>query len=185
MASRGNKQCIGLDCKMTTVNDIHSYTTRNKLVYLQEIEVTIISTLDYLHFSVTFTIPALLERVSVVGNASLQKLSGSEQEQQGMAVLCGMPTIQYSLGYLCGCLSGCVQRWQVVKVIWHKAHRRRRRMVHRYSTGDRNVSSHKCTLAPPGEYDWIWASFCPLESTIQTANLSVKPFCTSHGKKCL
>ena len=30
-----------------------------------------------------------------------------------------------ALGYLCDCLSARVQRWQVVKVIWHKAHRRR------------------------------------------------------------
>jgi len=30
-------------------------------------------------------------------------------------------------------------------------------------------------LAPPGEYDWICASFGPLESTTQTTNRSVKP----------
>jgi len=58
----------------------------------------------------------------------------------------------------------------VVKVICHKAHRRRRRMVQCYSTGDGNVSFHNGALAPPGEYDWTCASFGPLESTIETAN---------------
>ena len=37
----------------------------------------------------------------------------------------------------------------VVKVICHKAHRRRIQMVQCYSTGDGNVSSHEGTLAPP------------------------------------
>jgi len=41
----------------------------------------------------------------------------------------------------------------VVKVICHKAHRRRTRMVQCYSTGDGNMSCHKGTLAPPGESD--------------------------------
>jgi len=49
-------------------------------------------------------------------------------------------------------------------------------MVQCYSTGDSNASSHESILAPPGEYDWICASFGPLESTTQTANRSVKPF---------
>jgi len=64
-----------------------------------------------------------------------------------------MKCLQYStrLGYLCDCLSVRVQ--QVVKVIWHKAHRRRRRMVQRCWAGDGNVFSHEGTLAPPGEYD--------------------------------
>jgi len=37
-----------------------------------------------------------------------------------------------SLGYLCDCVGGRVQILQVVKIICHKAHRRRRRMVHCY-----------------------------------------------------
>jgi len=41
-----------------------------------------------------------------------------------------------ALGYLCDCVSGRVQRQQVVKVICHKAHRCRRRMVQCYSIGD-------------------------------------------------
>jgi len=45
-----------------------------------------------------------------------------------------------------------------------------------YSPGGDNVSFHKGTLAPPGEYDWTCASFSPLESTTQTANRSVQPF---------
>jgi len=59
-----------------------------------------------------------------------------------------------ALGCLCDCLSGRVQRSQVVKVIWHKAHCCCRWMVQCYSTGDGNVSFHKGTLAPHGEYDW-------------------------------
>ena len=53
-----------------------------------------------------------------------------------MASLCGMPTIQYSAqsARLSVWLSGRVQRWQVVKVIWHKAHHRRRPMVECYLT---------------------------------------------------
>jgi len=35
-------------------------------------------------------------------------------------------------------------------------------------------------LAPPGEYDLTSASFGPPESTTQTANRSVQPFCTAH-----
>jgi len=58
-----------------------------------------------------------------------------------------------ALGYLCDCVSGRVQRQQVVKVICHKAHRCRRQMVHCYLTGDGNVSFHKGTSAPPGKYD--------------------------------
>jgi len=59
-----------------------------------------------------------------------------------------------ALGYLCDCLSGRVQRWQVVKVIWHKAHRRRRRMVYCYSTGDGNVPCHEGTLVKPFLHSW-------------------------------
>ena len=77
---------------------------------------------------------------------------------------------------MCECLSGRVQRWQVVKVIWHNAHRSHRRIVQCYSTGDGKVSFHKGTLAPPGEYDWSCASFGPLESTTETGNGSVQPF---------
>jgi len=38
------------------------------------------------------------------------------------------------------------------------------------------MSFHKCTLAPPGEYDWTCASFGPLKSTTDMANGSVQPF---------
>jgi len=58
-------------------------------------------------------------------------------------------------------------------------------MVQCYSTGDSNVSSHEDTLAPPGTYDWTFASFGPLKSTTKTANGSVQPFCTVYGTKCL
>ena len=56
-------------------------------------------------------------------------------------------------------------------------------MVQCYSTGDGNMSSHKGTLAPPGEYNWTWASFSPLESTTETANGSVQPFLHSLWQK--
>jgi len=56
-------------------------------------------------------------------------------------------------------------------------------MVHCYSTGDGNVSFHKGTLAPPGEYDWTCASFGPLESTTDTANGSVQSFLHSLWQK--
>jgi len=94
-----------------------------------------------------------------------------------MAALCGMPTTQYSArsARLSVRLSKWgVQRWQVVKVIWHKEQRCRRRMVQCYLTGDGNMSSHEGTLAPPGEYDWICASFSSLKPTTQTANRSLK-----------
>jgi len=88
-----------------------------------------------------------------------------------------------ALSYLCDCVSGRVQRQQVVRVICHKAHRRHRRMVQCYSTGDSNVSSHEGTLAPPGEYDWTCASFGLLKSTTETANESVQPFLHSLRQK--
>jgi len=78
-----------------------------------------------------------------------------------------------ALGYLCHCLSG---RVQVVRVIWRKAHRRRRRMIESYSPGGANVSSLEGTLASLCEYDWTCASYGPLESTTHTANRSVQPF---------
>jgi len=81
-----------------------------------------------------------------------------------------------ALGYLYDCLSGRVQSKQVVKVIRHKAHRRRRRMVQCYSTGAGNVSSHYGTLVPPGEYDSTSASLGPLVFITETANGSVQPF---------
>jgi len=69
---------------------------------------------------------------------------------------------------------------QVVKVIWHKA-------VSPPQTDGSVVFArwHQCalhggTLAPPGEYDWICASFGPPESTTQTAFRSVNPFCMAH-----
>ena len=75
-----------------------------------------------------------------------------------MAVLCGMTTIQYLARS--ARLSVWLSKWACPKMTsgqsnWHKAHRRRKRMVQCYSTGDGNVSSHEGTLAPPGEYDWI------------------------------
>ena len=45
------------------------------------------------------------------------------------------------------------------------------------------MSFYEGTLAPPGEHDWICASFSPLESTTQTANRSVKPFLPSWCQK--
>jgi len=71
----------------------------------------------------------------------------------------------------------------VVKVIWHKAHRCRTRLVQCYSAGDGNVSFHKGTVAPPGEYDWTCASFGPLQSTTETENGSVQPFLHSLRQK--
>jgi len=68
------------------------------------------------------------------------------------------------------------------KVIWHKAHHRRRRMVESYSPGGGNVSSHEGTLVTPGEYDWTCASFSPPEFTTQTTNRLVKPFLHSRQK---
>jgi len=50
-----------------------------------------------------------------------------------------------------------------------------------YSPDGSNVPSHEGRLAPPGEYDGTCASFGPHESTTQTANRSVQPFCTAHG----
>jgi len=52
-------------------------------------------------------------------------------------------------------------------------------------TGCDNVPSLEGTLAQPGEYDWTYAFFGPPESTTQTANRSVQPFCTTHGRKSL
>jgi len=69
----------------------------------------------------------------------------------------------------------------VVKVICHKADRRRTRMIQCYSTGDSNVSFHKGTLAPP-------------ELVHPSAHLSPQSkrrmdrysrFCTAYGRKCL
>jgi len=56
-------------------------------------------------------------------------------------------------------------------------------MVHCYSTGDGNISFCKGTLAPPGEYDWTWASFGALECTTDTANGSVQSFLHSLWQK--
>jgi len=56
-------------------------------------------------------------------------------------------------------------------------------MVQCYSTSDGNVSFHKGTLAPPGEYDWTCASFGPFESTTDTANGSVQSFLDSLRQK--
>ena len=85
---------------------------------------------------------------------------------------CGMPTIQYSArsAWLSVrlCKKAC-PKVTMVKVICHKALRRRTLMVQCYSTGDGNVSFHKGTLVPSGEYDWTCASLGPLASTIETA----------------
>ena len=56
-------------------------------------------------------------------------------------------------------------------------------MVQCYSTVDGNVSFHKGTLAPPGEYDCTCASFGPLESTTETANGYIQPFLHSLQQK--
>jgi len=45
------------------------------------------------------------------------------------------------------------------------------------------MRSHMATLAPPGEYDSTCASFCPPESTIQTANRPIQPFLHSSLQK--
>jgi len=103
-----------------------------------------------------------------------------------MAVLCGMPTIQYSAqsAWLSVRLSKCVcPKITSGKVIWHKAHRCRRWMVQCYSTGDGNVSFHKGTLVSTGEYDWTCAFFSPLESTTDKANGSVQLFLHSLQQK--
>jgi len=86
-----------------------------------------------------------------------------------MAVLCGMPTIQYLAwsARLSVWLSGRVQRWQVGNIIWHKAHHRRRRIVQSFARW------RQCVLPwrHLGEYDWTCASFGPLESTTDSALL--------------
>ena len=74
----------------------------------------------------------------------------------------------------------------MVKVICHNAHRRLRRMVQCYSTGDSNVSSHE------GAY---WRH---LANTIKLVHPSAHSspqskrqmdrfsrFCTAYGRKCL
>jgi len=59
-------------------------------------------------------------------------------------------------------------------------------MVQCYLTGDGNVSFHKGTLAPPGEYDCTCASFGPLESSPQSKRQMDRfsRFCTAYGRKC-
>jgi len=95
-------------------------------------------------------------------------------------------TIQYSARS--ARLSVRLSKWACPKMTsgqsnWHKTHRRRRRMVQCYSTGDGNVSSHESTLAPPGEYDWICVSFGPPKFTIQRANRPVKTLLHSSRQK--
>ena len=69
---------------------------------------------------------------------------------------------------------------QVVKVIWHKT----------ASSPQMDGSivfarwRHVGTLSPPGEYDWACAFFEPPESTTQTANQSVQPFCAQLMVEC-
>ena len=80
---------------------------------------------------------------------------------------------------------------QVVKVIWHKAASLPLHLAHRtwtvqsYSPGGTNVPSHVRTLAPPGEYDWTYASFGPPKSTTKMANQLVKLFLHSSLQKVL
>jgi len=50
-----------------------------------------------------------------------------------------------------------------------------------FCTAHGRVSSG--TLVPPGEYDWILASFIPPESTVQMTNQSVQPFLHSWRQK--
>jgi len=88
-----------------------------------------------------------------------------------------------ALSYLCDDLSGRVQRQQVVKVIWHKAYRQHTRMVNHIRlvaamcspmTADRR---HLVSMT-----EWTCASFGLQESTTQTANRSVQPFCTGDRR---
>jgi len=73
---------------------------------------------------------------------------------------------------------------QVVKVIWHKPHRRRRRTVKSYSPGGTNVPSHLGTLAPPGEYDLTCSCFVPVR--VRSPNGKsiglASRFCTAHNR---
>jgi len=82
-------------------------------------------------------------RITTTAIAGMQCNCNSTTQQTRWLYCVDCP--QYSIWlkvqcYLCDCLSGRVQRWQVVKVIWHKEHRHHRRMVQRNSTGDGNVS---------------------------------------------
>ena len=81
----------------------------------------------------------------------------------------------------------CIEKITLVKVIWHKAHRPRRRMVQSYLPGGGNVFSHKGTLAPFGEYNWTCASFGDRSTQAHNPNCksSVQLFCTAHGRKSL
>ena len=68
----------------------------------------------------------------------------------------------------------------MVKVICHKAHRRRRRMVQCYSTGGGNVSFHNGTL----EIELVHHSaHSSPQSKRQMDRFS--RFCTAYGGKCL
>ena len=66
-----------------------------------------------------------------------------------------------------------------------RPHQCSRWTVQSYSPDGAIVPSHEDTLAPPGGYDWTCSSIGPPESTTQTANRSVLPFCTAHGRKSL
>jgi len=69
--------------------------------------------------------------------------------------------------------------------MWHKADRRRRPMVQSYSPGGSNVSCHEGTLAPPGEYDWAYASFGHWSPQPKRQIDRFRRFCTVHGIKCI
>jgi len=85
------------------------------------------------------------------------------------------------------CVSVWLSKWACPKITSgqsnFKAYHCRRRVVQCYSTGDGNVSFHKGTLAPPGKYDWTFASFSWLKSTTEMANGSVQPFLHSLRQK--
>jgi len=66
---------------------------------------------------------------------------------------------------------------QVVKVFDIRPHHRCRRTVQSYSPGA-PMRAHWRNL----KYDWTCASFSSPESTTQTANRSVQPFLTAHGR---
>jgi len=119
-----------------------------------------------------------------------------------MAVLCGMPTIQYSTRS--ARLSVRLSKWAWPKITSGqtnltfdiRSHHWCRRTVQSYSPGGANMPSHVGTLVPPGVYDWncvywrhlanttelVLPSVHPM-SIAQTANRSVQPFLHSSQQK--
>ena len=88
-----------------------------------------------------------------------------------------------ALGYLCDCVSGSVQRLQVVKVICHKAHRRRWFKVIRQVTATcPSIRAHWRHLANTIELVHPSAQSSP-QSKRQMDGFS--RFCTAYGRRCL